>query len=257
MRLTKSSLCIIISALASSLSLWGSGFPTGALAQLTPPARVPASGTPGGFLVAESLGFKPPARGLPGRREGAGTRGPVTVCKEPLMALMPDTNLGQTLSPYPSFFFYIPATAPQTVQFELLGENDQSIYKTTFNTAGKPGVISIRLPDTAGLPPLEVGKDYRWEFSISCNADIPEDDQLVEGWVQRVAPNPALAGNLQKSSPRDRAALYASAGLWQDTLSALASARRADPGNSALAADWANLLQSVGLNKIAQQPLAD
>jgi len=239
------------------LSLWGSGFPAGALAQLTPPARVPASGTPGGFLVAESLGFKPPARGLPGRREGAGTRGPVTVCKEPLIALMPETNLGQTLSPYPSFFFYIPATAPQTVQFELLDKNDQSIYKTTFNTAGKPGVISISLPDTAGLPPLEVGKDYRWEFSISCNADIPEDDQLVEGWVQRVEPNPALVGNLQKASVRERVAVYASAGLWQDTLSALAAARRASAGNSALAADWASLLQSVGLNKIAQQPLAD
>jgi hypothetical protein len=257
MSLTNYRLCIIITALASSLSLWVSGFPTGAQAQLTPAERVPASGTPGGVLVAESLGFKAPARGLPGRREGAGTRGPVTVCKQPLMALMPETNLGQTLSPYPSFFFYIPATAPQTVQFELVGENEELVYKTTFKTTGKTGVVSISLPDKAGLPPLEVGKDYRWEFSISCNADIPEDDQLVEGWVQRVEPNPALVRDLQKASVRERVALYASAGLWHETLSALASARRAEPGNSALAADWASLLQSVGLNKIAQEPLLD
>jgi hypothetical protein len=78
---------------------------------------------------------------------------------------------------------------------------------------------------------------------------------VAEGQIERVEPNPNLVAQLKTASPRDRAALYAEAGIWYDAVNSIAQLRRSSPNDTAIAADWAELLKSVGLDTISQKPL--
>lgn len=196
-----------------------------------------------------------PKRGLPGRRTGAGTRGLCTNIEQPLTALIPLNNLGLTTEKYPTFFWFIPPTPARTAEFVLKDENSNQIYKTTFAINGQPGVISLKLPDSATLPPLTTNKNYSWTFSLICNPNNPLAVDYVRGWVQRIEPSAALSNQLAKATPRDRPSLLAEAGVWNDTLSSLSELRRSNPKDKSLVTDWESLLKSVGLDSIAKAPL--
>ena len=214
-------------------------------------------------LLAMAAEFKPPQRGLPGRREGGGTRDPFACTQgtpSQLTAILPATNLGLTTAEYPRFFWFMPKTKAKFAEFTLFDVNEQMddrtpIYKTTFNITGTPGVASLPLPDKATIPPLVVGKDYHWSVALVCNPGDRSKDIKVNGWVQRIIPPASLANQLAKASPGNRVVLYANNGLWFDTVTTLAEQRCTHPSDSALAASWAELLKSVQLGTIATQPL--
>jgi len=172
-----------------------------------------------------------------------------------LVALIPDTNLGLTAEKYPTFFWSVPPTPARTAEFVLSNEKKQEIYKTTFAITGSPGVVSLTLPASATLPPLELNKNYAWTFSLICNPSDPSAVDFVQGWVQRVVLNPEVGNQLTKAAPRDRPAIYAGAGIWNDTLKSLSELRRANPRDRTLAADWETVLKSVGLEIVAKAPL--
>ena len=206
-------------------------------------------------LAQNSKQLNLPPRGLPGRRVGAGTRGTCTNPEKPLTALIPETNLGLTVAKYPSFFWYVPPTPARTAEFVLSDENNNEIYKTTLAMTGDSGIISLSLPASATLAPLEVNKNYSWTFSLICNPKNPSAITFVEGWVQRIEPSATLASQLAKAAPRDRPGIFAKAGVWNDTLSSLSELRRANPQDRTLASDWETLLKSVGLERIAKVPV--
>lgn len=213
-------------------------------------------------LLAATFQFNAPQRGLPGRREGGGTRGD----QLQLVALLPRTNLGLTTAAYPRFFWSVPSgIRAKYVEFSLFQGEEQApnatlIYRTTFEIAGTPGIASLTLPETADLPPLEVGKDYQWSVKIAGdlnNLNDPQRNFRVNGWVQRVTPSPQLSEQLSQASLPDRAALYAQNGFWFDTLDVLAKLRCENPNDRAAIDNWTTLLKSepVRLDRLASQPL--
>ncbi|MBC7971228.1 MAG: DUF928 domain-containing protein [Verrucomicrobia bacterium] len=214
-------------------------------------------------LLAMAADFKPPRRGLPGRREGGGTRDPIACIQgnpSQLVALLPGTNLGLTTAAYPRFFWFAPKSKAKFAEFSLYDVNEQRedrtpIYKTIFSIAGTAGIASLSLPSNATMPPLVVGKDYHWSVALVCNPDDRTRDIKVDGWVQRVAPEPRLTNQLVKATPEDRVRLYANNGIWFDTVTTLVEQRCAKPQEAALINSWAELLKSVQLDAIAEQPL--
>ena len=214
-----------------------------------------------------------PSKGTPlsGRRQGAASRGQcAAVVGEPLTALVPATwkylgkqpeklsldawqaVWGLTTSQSPTLWFYNPysLTSKLPITFVLEDEQGRNIYKTSFAAPGtQPGVVGFRLPSTAQI---DVGKKYRWYFSVDCDTVAPA---LVQGWIQRVAINPHLLSQLQLATPRQRVALYASNGIWYEALTRLAELRAANPKDFVLLNDWISLLDSVGLEAVAHQPL--
>lgn len=175
-------------------------------------------------------------RPLPGRREPAAGRGcGASIPNLPLTALSPETNLGFTIAAYPKFFFYIPQMSATGVKFTLLEEDNNKVYEKTFPISRTSGIFHLRLPDDKSLPPLVLGKNYHWYFQITC-PQLGSGDIYVDGWVQRVS-----RGGQNN--------------LWYDTLATLAEKRRSNPNDSAIAAEWENLLRSEGLDAIEQEPL--
>lgn len=213
----------------------------------------------GAPLAALAQSYIPPDRGLPGRREGGGTRGcwrsDVSISAEDRMtALVPSQNFGYTLSAYPTFFVYVPqfyAENAVAAEFILNDANDNELYRATFQTAKTSGIISLSLPANANLPAMEVGKDYHWSFALVCDASDRSADVVVDSWIQRIEPTAELTAELQTAAVEQHPTIFAQRGVWYDALSSLATLRN-QPNGAIPASQWVNLLNSVGLVHITR-----
>ena len=206
-----------------------------------------------GSLLAEEV-----KDGFPGRRFGGSTRSSCAVDGNNLAVLIPENNLWVTAAAYPQFYFYVPqANGSQAVEFVLRDEQDQQVYEKTFTMTAKSGIVSLGLPEDESMLPLESNKNYRWYLSLICNAQNRSQDIVVEGWIQRVEVANQLSNTLDEADLKTRAKLYLEAGIWHEALSILAQLRRDYPEDDVVTDNWEKLLQSVGLDAIAQEPLVD
>ncbi|MEG4069325.1 DUF928 domain-containing protein [Microcoleus sp. Pol11C2] len=198
--------------------------------------------------------FQPPEDGVPGRREGGGTRG--LECPTATTALIPQSTMGQTISAKPTFFYYLPVALDKTVQFELADQRDKTLYKKSFRmVTSRAGVVSVSLASDDNSPALEVGKNYQWYFTIKCNPKNTTDDVLVSGWINRTAVAPSVKTELDRSSELTKLSIFAQQSLWYEYLATLAQLRIESPSDASLAIKWSAVLNSVELGKIAQEPL--
>lgn len=201
--------------------------------------------------------YVPPDRGLPGRREGGGTRGGCLLNQPSLTALMPKTNFGYTVQAQPTFLWFVPESTATTAEFILWDEDDSEIYRTMIQLPTTAGIVRVSLPTDDSAPTLETGKDYRWSFAIVCDPEDRSGDLLTEGWVQRKDLDSQLENRLAQATPLDRATLYARAGVWYEAISTLADLRQAQPNSSTVTNRWRTLLNSVELGEFANQPILE
>jgi len=222
---------------------------------------------------------KPPGglSGIPGRITGMGSRDLCPAVEHPLRALVPfqERNLpseinkasisyssmdvwGLTTNQYPTLWFYVPYTkeiADVSAEFVLQDISEHEVYKTAVSLPTKPGIISVTIPSTA--LPLEINKNYRWFFKVSCSGkqSVPV---YVEGDIQRVQLNPSLEKQLAASQPREKIMIYAENGIWFDTLTLLAQLQKSHPHDAALISDWQSLFKSINVDKnLINYPLVD
>jgi hypothetical protein len=174
-----------------------------------------------------------------------------------LTALVPKNKIGRTVSDYPTFFFYLPQTDAELAELILEDESGNQIYQQDLTIKNLSGVIGVSIPANTNVPPLEVGKDYTWKFTVVCDAEDRSSDQLETGIVRRVELSADILPELENADPRQKTFIYAQNGIWQDALGTLAAARRANPNDTDLAADWESLLESVTLGEIAKEPIVE
>ena len=242
------------------------------------------------FAVMKGVS-RPPVEGGPGGTESGGPRfiqpredmdappptikGNVRGCDAQVTALMPENKIGRTVFDYPTFFFYLylpkteeteetekteeteAETRVKLAEFILKDESGKQIYQQNLTISNLSGVIGVSIPADKNVPPLEVGKKYTWRFTLICNPDDRSGDKIESGVVRRVELSADILGELEKADPRRKTFIYAREGIWQDAVSNLAAARRANPNDTNLAADWKSLLDSVKLDKIAKEPLLE
>ncbi|OUL25469.1 hypothetical protein BV372_27745 [Nostoc sp. T09] len=205
----------------------------------------------------------PPDINAPGNRTAGGKRGCESMQKQPaisqekfLTALVPvyqppnaELVFGLTTISHPTFWFYVPYKTTSAAEFVLQNQAGQTVYQNPVSLSGTPGIVSVSLPSTASS--LKIGDRYHWYFNIYCNPQQPP--VFVDGWIKRIEPNTALKSQLEKATPKQRVALYATHGIWYELVTASAELRRLEPKRN----DWAKILQSVGLNDIASEPIVD
>ena len=187
------------------------------------------------------------------------TRGGCTIKDQKnkeLIPLLPKNKIGRTVSEYPEFFFYLPQSEAKVAEFVLQDDKGKQIYQTTLNINNSSGVIGISIPTNKNVSPLQIGKNYSWSIALICDDKDRSADVFQRGIVRRVEVSADIRSQLQKAEPRLKAVIYAQTGIWQDALSTLIAARRANPNDVDLAADWKILLDSVNLGKIAKEPIA-
>jgi hypothetical protein len=203
----------------------------------------------------------PPGRDAPrGGTLGGGSRPVGTPClsnpsattSNALTALSPGSHVGLTQAERPIFLVYLPKTTAKKAELSLFDEQRNGIYQVSIPVV-KAGLVSIRLPDTA--PALAKDKPYYWSFALACNANDRTEDWVVGGWIERTQPSDSLKQQLATSTPLEKVSLYAKQGFWYDALTTLTQLQETQPNNPEMAASWAQLLKSVGLDEIATKPI--
>ena len=155
---------------------------------------------------------------------------------EPLSKSSLDGDIvwGTTVAEYPTFWFFLPFHRQEDLEFAkfaLMSEDKQLVA----------GPILVKLPEASGvtngpviakftLPssenPLKVGQqyNYKWFFSIVCDARKPSRNPSVSGWIQRITPPFAIAQIQRAPTPRDYL-YYAQSGIWYDAVTRLADSQ--------------------------------
>lgn len=195
--------------------------------------------------------------GLPGRREGGGTRGSCASSAHQLTAIAPEQNFGYTTDSFPTLHWYVPEFSQQTAEFVLYTEEGAEVYATSFVIDGPEGIVSLSLPEYANLPPLALGQKYRWQFSVICQGESGSVPSIsfTEGWIERTELDADLNAQLEQASELEKATILAENGIWFDAVDTLATLRR--EGMSPIVSSdsveqaWQTLLGSVGLAEIA------
>jgi len=206
--------------------------------------------------------YTPPDRGLPGRREGGGTRGDTAACivgDRSLVALIPETVFGTTVKAEPTLYWYIPEVNADALEFLLYDEAGNEVFFQQLSPSDEAGIVSLSVPPLESDPTtsrLDLNENYHWFFSIVCDESDRSADVFAEGWVRRIPLSTDLEEQLKVAPPAAQAEVYAAAGIWYDALDASAQVRCTNPDNTSLTTQWTDLLSSVGLEAIAEAPLS-
>ncbi|HEY9762829.1 MAG TPA: DUF928 domain-containing protein [Trichocoleus sp.] len=231
---------------------WSSGILVGLLVSVGTLSTAHAQG---------QVKFNVPDIEAPGNRESAAQRGGAEDCMSgavPLMAVVPETNVGLTTEAYPDVYVYVPPTLAKTARFVIFDEATHALlYEEAFAiNSPRGGIVTISLPNNGIQQPLAVNQSYYWYFSLECAPDDPDANPVIESNLQRVDPTPELAALLATAEPQALPILYAEAGIWHDALTASADLSASnDEFERMPAPEWSDLLQSVGLTSIANAPL--
>lgn len=227
-------------------------------------APVPTQHSVEGSNPVSQVLFKPAGGGKPPTTRGAGSRND-RLCPQdaalnpdnlasrpqPLTALVPSEQFGLTWAERPTVWVYLPKTSARQIVLSVRAGR-QPFAQRFLPITGERGIVGIALLENS--PPLEVGKSYQWAVVLVCGDRPSPNDPFVTGWVQRATPGQTFN---QQQSALERAARYGEQGIWYDTLTILAEARRSQPNNSELTKIWTNFLAqpSVGLGAIGEEPL--
>lgn len=210
---------------------------------------------------AQIVRFNVPDLEAPGNRESAAQRSVADSCvmgETPLMAIVPDTNIGLATEPYPEFYVFVPQTTADTAQFVLFdAATNEVFYQETYSLKDHAGgIVTLPLPDNGIQASLATDHEYYWYFSVICDAENPDTNPIVAANVKRIAPTADLAQQVQAATPEELPALYADQGLWFDALASSAALGETTTDQPQVPSpEWSSLLESVGLEAIAALPV--
>jgi hypothetical protein len=217
----------------------------GLLATAVAGARVPA---PAQVAQGEQIYYKPPLRGAPGQRVGAGSRGLDSASAPGLTIdlLAPDGHAGQTASQAPTLYYFASARIDQRTQLTISAPRRAvPLLETDIPAPRGPGLYAVRLADLRVR--LDENTLYTWSVSVITDPRERANDIVASASLLRAVPDPALDGMIRAVPPQRRAALLAQAGLWYDAVAAAAETKDQDR-HAALD----SLLDQVGLTEAAR-----
>jgi hypothetical protein len=192
--------------------------------------------------------FNPKNRGLPGRRQGGGTRGECVTQKAAVTAIMPIDNFGVTVSDRPTIYWSVNSSEIKQASIVILNDKNEEVYAGDFAVPAKSGLMSFTLPKQA--KPLTVGKSYYWRAAMICDQDDLSGSVVTEGWMRRDEMTAGLQQKLNAASPEQRSTILATAGNWYEQVAESANLQQTQPNNASIQANWQALLKSVELNNL-------
>ncbi len=172
-----------------------------------------------------------------GARGTGGTDASVT-------ALVPDAA-ALTTKEQPTLFWIQSKDANARLEVTLIEPGKPKPLLVVGSASAKPGIHRIRLAKYAVKLAPDVA--YRWSVSLVPNPSSRSLDAVASGNLKRIEPSKELAQELAAAKPADLPAIYAQAGIWYDALDAISNEIDANPKDSSLRHQRADLLKQVGL----------
>lgn len=204
--------------------------------------------------------FQPPDRGAPNRTADGGARG----CGQ-MTLLTPGDRGATTISGNPTFFWYINPTPDDPTKYRpiqklavvVINEKEEEIYAQMIDAPSEASIVSFKLPEN-DLPALEPGQWYNIFIGAynQENPNIYEPCNSLSAWVKRQVLTDEQQQELNiVASNEERLQFYIQHEIWYDALTTLADIIRQSPHNSTLNLQWIQMLESIELGELANQPL--
>ena len=198
--------------------------------------------------LADIVTYTPPKRGAPGGREGAGTRGLKTL--PTLAVLTPKDHTGLTVQEQPVLYWYLSQETQHPVDLILTDRQSvKPLLETRLPPPLQPGIQLVRLADYHIR--LAPGVAYKWSVSLVTDPTQHSRDIVTAGTIERIDLPDELRSQLGQADKRASARLYATAGLWYDTIATLSELIDAVPQDTTLRQQRAMLLDQEGLTEAA------
>ena len=209
------------------------------------------SGTDQGATPKAAVKFRPQTSGAPSVRVTGGSRGTGTASVT-LDVLAPDET-GVTTKEQPSLFWFQSKPADAKFELTLLQENKpKPLVQVKIDRSSKAGIQRLKLSDH-GVK-LTPGIEYQWVVALVTDTENRSSDLVASGVIKRIVPTADLAAKISTAKPSELAQVYAEAGIWYDSLTALSDQIDAHPADNALKESRADLLRQVGLKAAAANP---
>jgi hypothetical protein len=197
----------------------------------------------------DTIIYKPPKRGAPGGREGAGTRG-FREALPTLAVLAPQDHTGLTVQEQPVLYWYLSQETRHPVEVILTDRQSvKPLLAIRLNPPLPPGMQRVRLADYNIH--LTLGVLYKWSVALVRDAAQRSYDVLTAGTIERVELPNELRRQRVQANTMTSARLYATAGLWYDTIAALSELIDTRPQDPTLRQQRATVLEQEGLTAAA------
>lgn len=178
---------------------------------------------------------------------GGGTRGGscFTQANNNLRIVAPSRDTF-TATANPSVFVYVPSNQGVVGEFVLVDGEGELVYEQSVPVPEEDSILAIAIPEEVSL---ESGGEYAWAFAVNCTIDDQIVGSAVEAGLTRQALTPEITEQIEQiSQPLEKANVYASQGIWQDTLMIVASL-------SDQKEELVELFNSVGLEQFSGVPI--
>ncbi len=177
---------------------------------------------------------------------------PDTTVEQPaaILALLPQTYYGKTVSQRAEILVYVPQSAARDSVFSFKDSEGNTVYEMNVPISGKAEIISIKVPVE-----LQVDKEYKWFLALKIDGVLSTRTPYVDGWIKRIQPNQEIIASMQQGDLLQQAETFAKQGVWYDCVTTLAKLRASQPNNVNLDKEWSELLESVGLQQIKKAPI--
>jgi len=153
----------------------------------------------------------------------------------PLLTLLAPEDGARTLSPRPTFYWYIAPNSPSdknTLDF-FLRENPSLEAKSIFKgraVSASSGLYKLVLPTSA--PSLEVGKARRWQLRWQSAAGASDNNVNLNANIILESPTPEIAKALSAAkTDLAKARIYNKSSYWYDALDAYSKWIDANPND--------------------------
>ena len=207
-----------------------------------------AAPSPAVAVSKSGMKFKPQVTGAPSVRVTGGSRG--TGLNEITLDVLAPDDIGTTTFEAPSLFWFQSKPADAKFELTLLQENKaKPLVQVKIDRSSKAGIQRLKLSDH-GVK-LAPGIEYQWVVALVTDSENRSSDLVASGVIKRIVPSSDLAAKISAAKPSDLARVYAEAGIWYDSLTALSDQIDASPDDKALKESRADLLGQVGLKTAA------
>lgn len=175
------------------------------------------------------------------------------------LPVLPENRLGLTSTSSPSLFVYFSeGTTVEKARLTLksLDEEESEYYETVVTLPHEAlsesgGVVAFEIPEIEAE--LALNEEYAWSLILMCEGELRPDSPVLSGFLKRV--DDTEIARMKSDSLVETAIAYGDAGIWHDLLSTLAIMRSDSSGREGFEQHWSNVMESVGLDVIADEPL--
>ncbi|MCU0537192.1 MAG: DUF928 domain-containing protein [Hydrococcus sp. Prado102] len=198
------------------------------------------------LALAQVVYRPPPNRDRQSQRtETHGSRG----CQDnaaKILLLIPNDHVATTGASHPTFLLYVSKRPSRPILWSVVEPEVVRPIVEQSVTVKQSGIVPVTIPPSSSG--LEIGKTYVLTVGMLCNPKRPSASAYTRVLLKRVAITPAVERRLsQVASERERAEVYAQAGIWYDAIASSYTAMQQENSEAQGERDFRLLLEQVGL----------